>query len=176
MRAFVAVDVIRPEAPNAEGERAPAHFTLLFLGDLAAELAAPLARALEARAAREAPFRVAFGSVGAFPDAMRPRVVFLSVLEGADGLERLAQLARAAADEVSARYDDRPFVPHLTLFRVRGARERDRARELVGRPLASAPPPFVVDRLLLKESQLDRSGATHTVRAACPLASSSGLG
>lgn len=169
MRAFVAVDVPGPPGARAE-ERAPAHFTLLFLSDLPEGLVGPLAEAIGTRVAREPPFRLAFGPVGAFPDATRPRVVYLSVSQGAAELGRLALAAREAADAVGVRYDARPFVPHFTILRVRGERDRERARSLLEGPLVGGPAPFVVDRLLLKESRIDRTGPTHSVRASLPLA------
>lgn len=170
MRAFVSVDVSPWGARGSAEDPAPPHFTLLFAGDLEESRAGPLAEGIGRRVAAVAPFRVAFGDVGAFPDAERPRVVFLSVREGASGLSALATAVREAADAVGVVYDRRAFVPHFTLFRVRGGADRARAMKMLGRAMPEGPAPFVVDRLRLKESQLTRAGAVHRVVATLPLA------
>lgn len=170
MRAFVSVDVPPWGPRGSTSDPAPPHFTLLFVGALEESRAGPLADGIGERVATIAPFRVSFGEVGAFPDVDRPRVVFLSVLEGASGLSALAAVVREVADGAGVVYDRRAFVPHFTLFRVRGGADRARAERMLGRAMPEGPPPFVVDRLSLKESQLTRAGAVHRVVATLPLA------
>jgi len=170
VRAFVSVDVPPWGRRGLEGDPAPPHFTLLFLEALEESRAGPLAERIAEHVATAAPFSLAFGEVGAFPDAERPRVVFLSVREGARELSALAASVRTAADAVGVAYDTRPFVPHFTLFRVRGAADRARAARLLGHAMPEGPAAFVVERLRLKESQLTRSGAVHRVVATMPLA------
>jgi 2'-5' RNA ligase len=116
-----------------------------------------------------APFTLSFGEVGAFPSPDRPRVVFRGVRSGADPLERLASAAREAARSVGLPFDDRPFVPHLTLMRVRRPRDEARARLLLEGPSSLVPAPFEVREVLLKESLLGPAGAVHRVVRRCPL-------
>lgn len=174
MRAFLAVEVPPSTTPGGTGPRAPAHFTLLFFEELPEEGVEGLVRALTSRLSQVPGFRVGFGRLGAFPNADRPRIVFRSVAEGAAELDRLARAARDAARECGLRFDERPFVAHLTLYRVRSARDRDRAVQMLGGPSEDRPPPFDVRAVTLKRSELTRAGAEHTVLAVIELAAPAG--
>ncbi len=89
------------------------HVTLRFLGERAPESLPEAAARLRETARRSAPFELVFGALGAFDDLADPRVLWLGVREGR---ERLAELALALG------YDEpRPYNPHLTLGRRRGA-------------------------------------------------------
>src|SRR2546423_13384679 len=64
-------------------------------------------------------FPLVIGGFGAFPNARRPRVVWLGLREGA---EPLIALQRRVEDELLRREivsDGEEFTPHLTLARVR---------------------------------------------------------
>jgi len=170
VRAFVAVEV--PSA-SAEAHRAaaPEHLTLLFLGEVDPHRVAPIAEALAPVGAKFAPFEVTLEHVGGFPSADRPRVVWLGATEGASALTELALRVRQALPGWGDERGGATFVPHLTLFRVRSARDRARALELLS---GRAPPPpsrrFRVAEFVLKESVLSARGATHRTVASFPLA------
>lgn len=169
MRAFVAIEV--PAAPGGTARSAPDHLTLLFLGEVPPERTGPIVAALAPVGAGTAPFDLTLDGVGAFPSAERPRVVWLGATEGAEPLARLARDVRTAlAGEGEPDRRD-PFVPHLTLFRVRSAADRRRAMELLN---GGSPPPAArrvrVVEFLLKESELSARGATHRTLATIPLA------
>lgn len=137
MRIFAAVDVDDPGATckiaelqselAGMGRPVPAenlHFTLQFLGEADGGTVQRVSDALGA--VRFEPFDISLQGVGAFPDAGRPRVVWVGA--GGRGLGRLAGMVEAALAPLGfAR--DRPFAPHLTVLRAgRGAagfRERD---------------------------------------------------
>ncbi len=120
-------------------------------------------------AARCPPFSVRLEGVGAFPSAARPRVVWMGVTVGRAELSALAREVREAL-AVEFGVEREEFVPHLTLFRVRSARDRAAAEELLD---GRRPPPSSrevrVDELLLKESLLGPGGAVHRTLAAFPL-------
>jgi 2'-5' RNA ligase len=100
-------------------------------------------------------------SVGAFPQPARPRVVWAGVAEGAAELKDLqGRVDRELAREGFAS-DRRPFVPHVTLFRVRSAADAERARRLV-RDLAELElGRGTVREVELKESVLTPQRAIH---------------
>ena len=62
------------------------HLTLKFLGEVPATEVDPIAAALEEVAGKFRPFEMTFGPIGAFPSPRRPRVVWLGVEPGLDGL------------------------------------------------------------------------------------------
>ncbi len=99
------------------------HFTLRFLGEIT-----PAQVALVKVATREAtsgigPFTIVLKQLGAFPSFQRPQVVWVGVEDGAAEMEALA--ARLEARLAHHRFppEERPFKPHLTLARIRDARQ-----------------------------------------------------
>ena len=168
MRLFVAVDVPR-WSPTAGGD-APPHLTLRFLGDVLPSRIGDLEQAIASASAGHRPFRARLGGVGAFPTADRPRVVWIGVIEGAENLVRLATDVGVALDTLGWRGDGRPFVPHVTAFRVRGRDDAEAARTWLG---ANADREFgegIVDAVHLKESTLTPRGAQHRTVRSFPLA------
>jgi 2'-5' RNA ligase len=130
------------------------HLTLRFLGDV--EDPGPVAAAAAEVAARHGAFDVSLAGVGAFPDARRPRVVWVGLGEGAGAA---AALAKDLDDTVAALgfpREERPWTAHITLGRFRDRPPKppqlDPRREF-GRVKA--------DRITLFRSVLTPEGALH---------------
>jgi len=163
----VAVDV-GERGPGALGA-ASSHLTLCFLGEVPSARNVSIASRLRAVAEGSSPFALRLEGVGAFPNAERPRVVWVGVTLGRQEVVTLARRVQSALEpEVGPPTGE--FVPHLTMFRVRSAPERRAAAELLA-GVRPAPPPREVriDELLLKESVLRPSGAVHRTIQAFPL-------
>jgi RNA 2',3'-cyclic 3'-phosphodiesterase len=172
VRAFVAVEVPREaeEVPR-ESPLAPDHLTLLFLGETAPTTADDLERALAPALAHVPSFEFVLEGVGAFPSPARPRVVWRGVGRGTDALGALARVVRETVASVTGTSDPSPFVPHVTLFRVRSSRDRERAARMLAEGAPSPPPTTVPVRSVdLVESTLRPAGAQHRTRARFPLA------
>ncbi|GAB4427648.1 MAG: RNA 2',3'-cyclic phosphodiesterase [Chloroflexi bacterium OHK40] len=140
------------------------HLTLQFLGDVHAELVAPLLDALSALPPVRIQLRLA--GLGGFPNLEQPRVVWAGV--GGD-LATLAELQRrvvGATARLGLPTDERPYRPHLTLGRVPQSAPVARVRALGAAVVACAPPaPLVWEAAgpTLYESTLTRAGAVYTV-------------
>ncbi len=65
------------------------------------------------------PFPVELSGLGAFPNARRATVLWLGVSRGGDRLAELADLIDVEAEAVGFVTEERPYVPHLTLSRLR---------------------------------------------------------
>ncbi len=169
MRAFLAVPVPGARESTSVGP-ALDHLTLHFLGEIPEELLPRLGQEL-APAVRARPgFDIVIEGVGAFPSAQRPRVVWRGVGRGREELTQLARDVRAAALAAGAPGDATPFSPHLTLFRVRSAQDRARARDLLEGATPIPPPTRIsVTAVVLVESRLLPTGAEHRVVARFPL-------
>jgi 2'-5' RNA ligase len=164
VRAFIAVEVPSLEGTYPYPRPPERHVTLRFLGEVEETRLPLLAQAMERAAATERPFRIALGSVGAFPSPEAPRVVWVGIGEGAIELERLHLRLSEALAEAGVPPEPRPFTPHVTVMRVRGGRDRALAltllRDLAGRPLAEGS----VAEIVLFESRLLPEGARHLPR------------
>jgi 2'-5' RNA ligase len=161
VRAFVALDV--PEmAERPPGLPAMTHLTLEFLGEIPPEVVPALGEAIAVAVGPVSPFRMTIEGVGAFPNVARPRVVWAGVGEGREAVVDLARRVATATASVVTQRDTRPFTPHVTVLRVRGSRDLERAHrvlsEWAGRSFAS----FDVEEVVLYASDLRPPGAVHT--------------
>jgi RNA 2',3'-cyclic 3'-phosphodiesterase len=98
------------------------HITLRFLGPTPRDRVDGVVEATRAAAVETRPFDVVLGRAGTFPDARRPRALWIDILDGA---EDLGSAARRIDGELRRRgweLDDRPFRGHLTLARADGVR------------------------------------------------------
>lgn len=107
------------------------HLTLFFLGPVAAARRGELEAAFESGlAGREAP-ELELVASGAFPDAGRPRILWLEPREPRPGaLAELERATREVAVAAGFRAEERPFRPHVTVARV-AVRARGRRRPAV---------------------------------------------
>jgi RNA 2',3'-cyclic 3'-phosphodiesterase len=147
------------------------HVTLHFLGDLDARARDRVVAALET------PLDAAIADVrlhelGTFPPAAPPRVLWVS-LSPAAPVEAVYRDLSSRVSAAGLPVDPRPFLPHVTLARVRD-RERRRTRELLARVRSVSVPAahWHVDRATLFESDLSgavpRYAAVRRVMLAAP--------
>ncbi|HIH44546.1 MAG TPA: RNA 2',3'-cyclic phosphodiesterase [Candidatus Methanoperedenaceae archaeon] len=136
IRAFVAVVLLGTLIPEIEKVEArlpktglkpvkPAqvHITLKFLGDVKETQVSPISIALSQVACRSFDARVK--GVGVFPGSRAPRVVWL----GAEGnFEELHAEVERLLEPLGFGKDDRKFVPHATLARIKFLKKEDSLR------------------------------------------------
>jgi 2'-5' RNA ligase len=163
----------RPEDGVSWVKQENLHYTIRFLGDLGEDGARRAAEAASEAGARHASFDARLGTLGAFPDPRRARVLWAGLVEGAAPLEALARDVEAGLRRKGFDRADRPFAAHLTLGRVRDpgpdwtqALEAAAAGFAVERDAAR----FRVDRVLVVHSQLSPKGSIYTPRAEARLA------
>lgn len=130
MRAFVAVEICNDgllesiarlqsemQIKASPVSKKNMHFTLLFLGEISEEASEDVKKALSGIVF--SPIQVSFTHVGAFPKPDFPRVIWIGVDE--DSGRKLVELARQVEQRLAPLgfKADKPFKPHLTIFRVR---------------------------------------------------------
>lgn len=130
MRAFVAVeiqddtilDAIAKIQSDFKIKATPVnkknmHFTLLFLGEISEETVANVKNALATISFKK--IEVGFTHVGAFPNSRSPRVIWIGVDEQSS--KQLVDLAAQVEKKLEPLgfKPDKPFKPHLTIFRVK---------------------------------------------------------
>jgi len=135
------------------------HVTLQFLGEVERERL-PALRAGLAPAIPIAPFPMTFGRPGVYPAGPQPRVIWLGLAEGRDGLDRLyAELGRRLEAQGFA-IDERPFSAHLTLARLKWPANLD-VGALVGTVETEPAPPVLVDHVTLYRSEPSPTGSIY---------------
>ena len=92
------------------------HFTVQFLGEVSEETIRKISSELSSL--EFTPFSVSFVGVGVFPKPSSPRVIWVGTNEGADELEKLAEMIRRKLSQFGFQ-PDKKFKPHVTIFRVK---------------------------------------------------------
>lgn len=138
------------------------HITLKFLGDTAPDRLSAVREGVGEAAAPMSSFSMGLSHIGAFPNLDRPRVFWIDVQEGRDGLVALQQRVEEAL--LSRRFvrEERPFSPHLTIGRVRSPQGLGLLTEQVRRTAFQAPC-FSVTRIVIIKSELRPNGPVYTV-------------
>lgn len=145
------------------------HLTLKFLDNVETERIPQVCREI-AKATRRLPqFEFHARGVGAFPDATRPRTVWVGVGEGSEQLIELHDAIEGALDGLGFRTEHRRFRPHLTIGRVRGtAGVEDLAARMAEFADYDCGATIVEDAVVFA-SKLDREGPLYEVLGRCDL-------
>lgn len=104
------------------------HFTLAFLGQMPLSKMEKLKKNLTSGDWGES-FKLSIKGYGAFPTMDEGRVLWLGVSRGKEEITELAESLRRTSEECEIEYDKKPFVPHLTLCRMKVPRNLSRLSE-----------------------------------------------
>jgi len=144
------------------------HLTLKFLGDTLSDKVEQVKSAL-AQATEQVPaFTITVGGVGCFPDARRPRVVWVGVQEPSGSLARLWQAVESQVAPLGFPTEKRPFSPHLTLGRVQRYASSGEVRDIgqavaaLAAEMAGTQDAMAVSTVAYIKSDLRPSGAVYT--------------
>lgn len=163
---------VRPEAM---------HLTLKFLGDIDAAKVDAIKAALHAAVGTEnkngtliiKEFDLHLTRAGAFPDAKRPRVVWVGLdgineLNKSNTLNTLVNKIEERLKDIGFTGDRKKFTPHLTVCRARDGRGQKNlstamaAINTTGPEASSINKNFTVTEFILFKSELKPGGTLHT--------------
>jgi len=148
------------------------HLTLKFLGNIPFEQVTKITKAIEEAAQGISPFHLEISGLGAFPGLRQARVFWVGIGGEVDKLSRLQKNIDSALAVLGFANEERSFVPHLTLARIRqGASPPDRRSfgELVGSTIFEDKYHVEVEAISLMRSQLTPAGAIYTCLSAVGL-------
>ena len=128
------------------------HLTLRFLGATLDERIPDLQAAMREAARAFPPVPAAIAGAGAFPSATRPRVLWIGVTRGADGLADLAARLEDGLAAAGWPREGRPFKAHLTVARSDGIPAGAMTAGALVDVARSLDEPWTADRLVLFES------------------------
>ncbi len=190
MRLFVAVEIEEPARIAAAGavERlrsqlsrrgvhvdarwVPAdnlHITLWFIGEVDDLRAAAIVSALQRPFPYE-PFELRLAGLGAFPPSGKPRVFWLGVSAGQEGLGALYVEVGSRLRPLGFEAERRPYSAHVTIARVKDAPRGSGA--IVREALATTPAEAgstIVSAVTLFRSRVSSKGSTYEPVARVPL-------
>ena len=139
------------------------HLTLRFLGNVPDEAVPSLLQAMEQAAQGQPAFPVRARALGCFPHPARPRVLWVGLDDPSQALGRLNERLMAALTPLGFPPENRPFHPHLTLARAQNRVPSSRLSPMLQTYQNRNFGEFLVTRLHLIQSHLQRSGALHTI-------------
>jgi 2'-5' RNA ligase len=97
------------------------HLTLVFIGNMPERQIPLIEEAIEEASKPVKPFTLTFTKLGAFPNFREPHVIWFGLEEPTGQLKSLDQRLKAALEKRRIHLiDSKPFLPHLTLARVKG--------------------------------------------------------
>jgi len=154
------------------------HLTLKFLGNIPSNRVTEITEGIKKAAQGISPFLLEISDLGAFPSLKQARVLWVGVGGELDKLSTLQQNIDSALAALGFAKEERTFVPHLTLARIReGASppERTSFGELVGATVFEDKYPVKVEAIKLMRSQLTPAGALYTCLSVVGLGRQEGL-
>ena len=182
LRVFIAVDIDDPmlvsrlerliDSLRATGvpmkpvEPENLHITLRFIGEVPEGLVEEIKREVIGRLEFD-PFDLELKGLGAFPGPYRPRVVWVGVGEGSEGLRRLHDLVEEGLRRlgVPPERGAKEYVPHLTLARIKGSRNIQALTKLILEHGDYPVGRMRVTSVRLKKSTLTRRGPIYETLA-----------
>ena len=135
------------------------HVTVRFIGNVDADRADAVRQVL-APPLGQAPFDLTLAGVGAFPPKGPPRVLSSGVSDGREPLLATEQRVSERLARAGIAAEPRPFIPHLTLARVREAAGLRSAALLEATGEATLGT-TTVQAITLFESRLSPKGPTY---------------
>jgi len=141
------------------------HLTLKFLGNISSKRVTEITEAIEESAQGISPFHLEISGLGAFPSLRQARVFWVGIGGEVDKLSRLQQGIDSTLAVLGFAKEERSFVPHLTLARIRqeaSPLERRRFGELVGSTIFEDKYHVKVEAISLMRSRLTPAGAIYT--------------
>ncbi len=152
------------------------HLTLKFLGDVPDERLEEIESITERCTAEHSPFSLRFQSVGQFPERGTPSIIWVGVQDRSndDQLHSCFECLDRRMTEVGVEREDREFVPHVTIARVKQTNELGNVREVFDQEQHTVLGEQKVTEIALIESELQPDGAEYTTRLRSPLTGRTG--
>lgn len=163
--AAVSLSLLRGGLPGARWiDVENYHITLRFIGDVDGPTADELVEAFDH--VRRTDFQLRLQGLGLF-GSKKPHALWAGVTPTPDLMALQAEIERICQRR-GAPADPRKFKPHVTLARLKTAREADVVRYMQGRGDFQTPP-FTVERFVLMSSRESVGGGPYIVEESFPL-------
>lgn len=149
IRAGVQARWVKPEL---------SHLTLAFLGSITPDKVELIDNILEAAASQIKPVRLHLLKIDCFPSPSKARIVFVELSGELGKLNALALKIRKELKKEKIYFDEKPFVSHITLGRIK---KRQNLTQLIGK-IKLKKIKFIAKEVSLTKSTLTESGPIYT--------------
>lgn len=147
------------------------HLTLKFLGDVSPSSLDLIKHMLQTEATQHPPFEASIQDFGCYPDARKPRILWVG-LQAPQSLMSLQRDIEAASARLGYPSEDRGFSPHLTIGRVRqnaATSELQKIRTEVEHTQVGVLGSTRIEAVHLFKSDLSPTGSVYTKLFSAPL-------
>ena len=173
-RGFIAVDIplfskildfeneIKNSGANVKlVEPKNIHITLKFLGDTEEKLIEKIEEIIKKSCEEINPFEIKLKSSGVFPNQNYIKVVWVG-LENVENLEKISIKIDEETSKLGFEKEKRKFSPHITLGRVKSAKNKDRLLQIISKYQDIKFGNIKVKSIELKKSELTPKGPIYT--------------
>ncbi|MCX8123581.1 MAG: RNA 2',3'-cyclic phosphodiesterase [Spirochaetes bacterium] len=144
-------------------EPAQYHLTLKFIGECEGNVAHAIEKAFGTIAIQLSSLEYTVKGIGMFPNSKNPSVLWTGIITNEKAMNQLAKQMESFVKQFGIKEENRPFVPHLTLARIRKGRKltekiNEKLKSLERAEFGSA----VFNRIVLFSSKLTPTGPIYT--------------
>ncbi len=138
------------------------HLTLKFLGNIIDEQIEKVKNTVKKITSDFKTYQIHLAEIGAFPKISYPRVIWAGMDEGVDKTGDIYQSIEEELSKKRFEKEKRPFSPHLTLGRVRSAKNRQRLIKTIEKEKNfSSSSKLLVEEIVLFKSTLTPKGSIY---------------
>jgi 2'-5' RNA ligase len=138
------------------------HLTLKWVGEIEEKDLEKVVEAAKRVASKFSPFNLEVKGMGAFPSFLSPRVIWIGVNEGKEAVEDLAREIHQELGKEGFSSENKKWVPHLTLGRVKLLLERGKLAEIIQGEKDAKAGRVRVESLSVVRSRLTPQGPIYT--------------
>ena len=174
-RGFIAIDIdsfpklvqfeneIRNLGANVKlVEPENIHITLKFLGDTNEEYADRIDEIMKDAVKNSNPFEIKLKGAGVFPNQNYIKVMWIGI-ENGEQIGKIASKIDEKISELGFEKERRRFSAHLTIARVKSAKNKEKLLELIEKYRDIEFGSLKVDTIKLKKSELTPKGPIYTM-------------
>lgn len=173
-RGFIAIDIeIMPKLVQLENEIKNTganvklvepkniHITLKFLGDTEEAQINEIEEIMKKSVEESNPFSIKFRNVGIFPNDRYIKVIWIGV-ENGEQIGIIADKIDKHISKLGFESEKRKFSPHLTIARVRSARNKEKILQIIEKYRDFEFADMNIESIKLKKSELTPDGPIYT--------------
>lgn len=173
-RGFIAIDIpssqkivelsnqIKNSGANVKlVELENIHITLKFLGDTEEQYVDKIEEIIKKSIEGIEPFEIKLTGAGVFPNPNYIKVMWIGIKDNGE-LSKISSNINGKLTGLAFEKEKRSFSPHLTIARVRSARNKEKLVEIVEKYRETEFTTAKVDSIKLKRSELTPKGPIYT--------------
>jgi 2'-5' RNA ligase len=136
------------------------HVTLKFFGETEQDRIPGIIRVLEQVAAETNVFSFSLQGLGIFGSSYDPRVIWVGI-EPYAGITSIMQVLRDKLNVIGIKPDRQNLVPHLTLGRIKGIKDKKMFQQIVDQNKEISSEEIRAEQIILFESILKKEGPVY---------------